>query len=94
MDRAVSLKEVAAIINRQRFGIHKISMGIIKEKLEALPPVTPTCKVGKWIPHQIQFDADYGIEDVEFECDQCHEMIDIETPFCPNCGADMRGGEQ
>lgn len=37
-----SKKEVVDIINRQRFGINKISMGIIKEKLEALPSVTPT----------------------------------------------------
>lgn len=36
-----SKKEVVDIINRQRFGINKISMGIIKEKLEALPSVTP-----------------------------------------------------
>ncbi len=40
----VSRKAVAEIINRQRFGIHEISMGIIKEKIEALPPVTPTRK--------------------------------------------------
>lgn len=41
-----SKKEVVDIINRQRFGIQKISMGIIKEKLEALPTVTPA---QKWI---------------------------------------------
>ena len=38
----VSRKAVAEIINKQRFGIHQISMGIIKEKIESLPPVTPT----------------------------------------------------
>ena len=41
-DDCWSKKEVVDIINRQRFGINKISMGIIKEKLEALPSVTPT----------------------------------------------------
>ena len=39
---AVSRKAVAEIINRQRFGIDKISMGIIKEKIESLPSVIPT----------------------------------------------------
>lgn len=44
---AVSRSEVARIINKQRFGIHKISMGIIKEKIENLPPVTPAICIAK-----------------------------------------------
>lgn len=46
-DDCVSRKAVAEIINKQRFGIHQISMGIIKEKIESLPPVTP---MQRWIP--------------------------------------------
>lgn len=26
-------------------------------------------------------------------CNVCRHMQDSETPFCPNCGADMRGGD-
>lgn len=51
-DDCVSRKAVAEIINKQRFGIHQISMGIIKEKIESLPLVTPTrstCKDCRWL---------------------------------------------
>ena len=26
-----------------------------------------------------------------YACDQCHEVLDEKSPFCPMCGADMRG---
>lgn len=50
-DDCVSRKAVAEIINKQRFGIHQISMGIIKEKIESLPPVTPTHGICKDCSH-------------------------------------------
>lgn len=27
----------------------------------------------------------------DYECSICHEYSDHMSPFCPNCGADMRG---
>lgn len=92
----VSRKAVAEIINKQRFGIHKISMGIIKEKIESLPPVTPTRKVGKWI---------YNRDIQNWECSECSEtpktlgyvgtsaFMTEHFKFCNHCGAIMRGCE-
>lgn len=46
---------------------------------------------GKWINH---FD-DLFPEDSTIECSVCHEHqpMGIDENYCPNCGADMRGGE-
>lgn len=46
---------------------------------------------GRWIVRMSEvFPADSTIE-----CDQCHEEQSafISDSFCPNCGADMRGGD-
>lgn len=40
---------------------------------------------GKWI-----FDNPLT---ADFMCDSCLERQIICTPFCPNCGADMRGNQ-
>lgn len=88
---AISRKEVADIINRQRFGIHKISMGIIKEKLEALPPVTPIRPKGKWI-EIIEEETAYS-KTWHYECSECgknNTCLGGNPNFCPHCGADMR----
>ena len=55
-------------------------------------------KTGKWIQHFIKFPEGqiaYG-----FECSVCGKCIDINRYskdggycFCPNCGAQMDGGE-
>ena len=84
-----SKKEVADIINRKRFGINKISMGIIKEKLEALPPVTPTRKKGKWVE---VWDKDH-IVILAYKCSECGTMRNTKTKYCADCGAEMEGGE-
>lgn len=48
----------------------------LKKKLEAVPPVQPERKKGKWI---------------DLQCNQCGQ-VDMSKPnFCPNCGCDMRG---
>ena len=44
-DDCVSRKAVAEIINKQRFGIHQISMGIIKEKIESEMQYPGTIKI-------------------------------------------------
>lgn len=90
-----SKKEVVDIINRQRFGIQKISMGIIKEKLEALQSVTPTRKKGKWIcVHHIENKITYD----SWKCSECQRDFNTEEEsmvyfdeykYCPNCGAEM-----
>lgn len=57
-----------------------------EEVAEDLRPV----RRGRWIVHMSEiYPADSTIE-----CDQCHEVQTafISDSFCPNCGADMRGG--
>lgn len=40
---------------------------------------------GKWIFHK-----DYN-ESCRYGCNQCGNLNNISSNFCPNCGADMRG---
>lgn len=74
---------------------HKIRRGVeyvVREK-------------GEWVPSESDFDDDDTLFDVEewcdWQCSVCHGDICYEDPmerrwlpkFCPNCGADMRKGE-
>lgn len=52
----------------------------VKECLEALPPVTPAKKVGKWVDVE-----PYG----GCECSECGELEAGYSQYCPNCGAKM-----
>ena len=56
--------------------------------IEALPPVTPQTKMGRWLAKSFH----------EVYCDNCGFDFDIMTnefidkmKYCPNCGADGRG---
>jgi len=87
---AISRKEVAEILNHQRFGIAQISWDIISEKIKALPSVTPTREHGEW-------ERGYSYPDGQYvKCSVCSEIIKCTYPmhFCPNCGADMRGEQK
>ena len=63
-----------------------------RKALEGLPSAQPERKNGNWV----------GIDDdpcETFECDRCGFVLDdwIQGAlynFCPNCGADMRGGDE
>ena len=57
-----------------------------KNRLKELPSAQPERKRGKWIPFDIPW----------YRCSECgaeRENIAFMEYFCPNCGADMRGGE-
>ena len=47
-------------------------------------PTIEERKAGEWI--ELDFEA------WEYKCDQCGRLSDFKDNFCPNCGADMRGG--
>lgn len=71
--------------DRVRQGVY-----LAEKKIEQLPSVHSERAEGEWIPF-----------DVEYECSHCGIILQFNegTPkdnnanFCPNCGADMRGGE-
>ncbi len=43
---------------------------------------------GEWIFHK-----DFN-ESCRYGCNQCGNLTNIPSNFCPNCGADMRGGAE
>ena len=70
------------------------------QHIKDLPSAQPERKTGKWI---------YGEHDVTmcdgYRCDRCgffvpwdyqHKFIDFikDYNFCPNCGANIRGGQE
>ena len=44
-----------------------------------VPIIKAVPKKGKWF-----------YQDTMYSCDQCHSQFYDISPFCPNCGADMR----
>lgn len=53
-------------------------------------PTIEERKTGRWVEHN-SHKRGLGIV---FECSECGEEIECESSnFCPNCGADMRGGD-
>jgi rubrerythrin len=35
----------------------------------------------------------FDSEKIGYRCSECNTTWDTETPYCPNCGAKMKGGE-
>ena len=58
-----------------------------QEVIRNLPPVQP--KHGKWI----EIKNKKGVV-IVIKCDKCSQFPKhgVRSDFCPNCGADMRGG--
>lgn len=60
--------------------------------IENLPSAETERKKGKWLFHI----DDLFPEESTQECSVCHEEESVKIQndnFCPNCGADMRGGK-
>lgn len=54
--------------------------GDITPIIENAPTIESERKRGKWF-----------LTDTMYACNQCHSVFYETSPFCPNCGADMRG---
>lgn len=63
----------------------------IQDTLEDLPAVQPERKPGRWKEHI--FEGIMGGRPRALMCNQCNSLSLHATNFCPNCGADMRGGD-
>ena len=72
-----------------------LSANVVLDMIRELPPAKPERKTGKWI------EQDDGWDGIYYECSVCREPFTLidGTPsdnlynFCPNCGADMREGQ-
>ena len=57
----------------------------VRDKVRALPPVTPQQKVGHWIKIK-----PYPLQMHDYECSECgHETDDNTENYCSECGAKM-----
>ena len=66
--------------------IEIISSSKALEVIEALPPVQPERKKGRWLYNR---NEDGWKE--WWTCDQCGKTFSYAGNFCPNCGAKMKG---
>ena len=58
--------------------------------IKAMPSVTPERPKGKWIFK----DDNIAIPTGYYQCSECEEgKLLVKDNFCPNCGAEMSGGE-
>lgn len=63
----------------------------IEERIKALPSAQER-KKGRWTRQVLGSTAGYGTT-VMYQCSNCEQMAMSRYHYCPNCGADMRGGE-
>ena len=59
------------------------------DKIKAIPAddVAPV-RHGRWICRNKWKPSEF-----KYECSICHDGSDLESKYCPNCGAKMRGSE-
>lgn len=85
--RQAAIDGADAIIARDTSGNNDVvkAMTAWKSYVEALPSVQPEQKKGKWEYKMVN----EGV--IGFRCSACGDEVLLPTPFCRNCGADMRG---
>ena len=59
------------------------------DKIKEIPAadVAPV-RSGRWICRNKWKPSEF-----KYECSICHDCSDLESKYCPNCGAKMRGSE-
>lgn len=57
----------------------------LREWIDAQPTIEPQRIRGRW--------KTFGWNGVYCECSECGNTCSYQFNFCPNCGADMRGGQ-
>lgn len=85
--------------------VDKNTMEIQTRNPKDFPTIEPQKKHGKWIERESGTeDKENGFETVivcsccdfpatTFYSEDCESRTQIRTDFCPNCGSDMRGGQ-
>ena len=65
----------------------------VKELVDLNKKLSEERPQGKWVT--VKQDTILGTFEVKNKvCDQCNHATKYEYPFCPWCGADMRGGKE
>ena len=72
---------------------YHLSDGKFQHWVEIQPTIEPECKTGKWVGKEQFVNSP---EFYSWQCSVCGCVLEDPTldkpyPFCPNCGADMRG---
>ena len=69
-------------------------LGLAKKIISDMKPVEPETPKGEWVVELINNPKSIlnGCVKAMF-CSVCGKRFGFRTDFCPNCGADMRGGE-
>ena len=74
------------------------TMDVLIEKLQALPPVQPVGRKGRWILSGGKYRCSECGEKAKYIFDKSkggyNEYEQFRSDFCPNCGADMRNSNQ
>lgn len=68
----------------------KGSLSVSKYIIRHAPPVTPIERTGEWVRRWRLSPDCYQ----EWQCSECEYEMDVETNYCPNCGAKMKGGTE
>lgn len=66
---------------------------LLRKDLRNLPAAQPERKMGKWMPI-IESNENGEPYQSGIYCNNCGYTSVCEDNFCPNCGADMRGGQE
>lgn len=64
-----------------------------KMLLDLIPTEHPQRKTGKWI-EDIDYLDGINFPNIQFKCSECHNVLITKSNYCPNCGAEMNGGEE
>lgn len=70
--------ELHPIVSPEHWNVYSELYDMIK----ALSSAEPERKKGEWF-----------LTDTMYACNQCHSVFYETSPFCPNCGAEMKGEE-
>jgi hypothetical protein len=76
----------ASIEKKDRYNLGGEKRIIVCGMLDDAPTIeAEPVKHGRWLPHKITASS---------KCSLCRRVFADETPYCPNCGAKMDGGEK
>lgn len=89
-----------ACIEEEKGTRHQVIVEAIKMTIERMPSADVVeRKKGEWMATKFSFKLEHQSErHTYYTCSVCNasyecENADYDFSFCPNCGADMRGGD-